>query len=79
MKLPTKNEMEKDWGKKCKDFSALCPCCQAWHGYETLKDLYETKGHIKGFPIKYKKKIKFKPFIGFETNPTNKKVKPVIE
>lgn len=48
----TEFKIQKDFGKKCKYFSPLCPVCVAWHAYETLADLYHTKkafSHIKAF------------------------------
>lgn len=43
MKLPTRKQFTKDWGKKCKDFTPFCTCCMAWMAYETLLDLYNIK------------------------------------
>ncbi len=42
-----KTKIIKDWGKRCKKFSSLCPNCQVWHAMDILEDLYELRGHIK--------------------------------
>jgi len=41
-----KKKIEKDWGKKCKDFSPLCVVCLIWRAFETIELLYEEKIHI---------------------------------
>lgn len=38
-----KKKLEKDFGKKCKEFNALCPVCLAWKAYELLASLYNAK------------------------------------
>ena len=34
-----KKYINKNWGKKCKDFSCLCATCIAWRAFETLEEL----------------------------------------
>ena len=41
-----KKKLIKDWGKKCKNFSALCAVCLVWRAFETLESLYSMKDHI---------------------------------
>jgi len=36
-----KKQLEKDFGKPCKDKSKLCPCCIVWEAYDTIEEMYE--------------------------------------
>jgi hypothetical protein len=38
-----KKSFEKDWGKRCKDYSPLCAICSVWHAWDILMDLYSLK------------------------------------
>ena len=51
-----KKTIEKDWGKKCKDFSCTCVICQAWLAYAIFEDLYDAVAFEKH--LKPKKGIK---------------------
>ena len=41
-----KKKLEKDWGKKCEDFSLNCAVCIVWRAFEVIEQLYEKKLHI---------------------------------
>lgn len=41
-----KKYLTKNWGKKCKDYSALCATCQVWRAFEEIESLDEIKGHL---------------------------------
>ncbi len=32
-----KKTIEKNFGKKCKDYAPFCTACIIWHAYETIK------------------------------------------
>jgi len=36
--------IEKLYGKRCKDYQAGCPCCEAWSVYDTIID--ENRGRL---------------------------------
>lgn len=38
-----KKQIEKDFGKRCKDFSDGCPICDVHQAYEKLKELFCIK------------------------------------
>ena len=36
-----RKQVEKDFGKRCKDFSPLCPTCVAYESLEDLEYLFD--------------------------------------
>ena len=40
LNLKDVKKFEKQWGKRCKDFTFQCACCQAWLAFDILRDLY---------------------------------------
>ena len=36
-----KNEIEKGYGKKCKDYNPFCASCIIWRAFETIKQGFD--------------------------------------
>jgi hypothetical protein len=41
-----KQYLLRNWGKKCKDYSALCGCCEIWRAFETIESLESEAYHL---------------------------------
>jgi len=50
-----RKQIEKDWGKKCKDFNFGCIVCQAHRIVDDLEELGDYLDDIKMVGDKYKK------------------------
>jgi hypothetical protein len=41
-----KKEIEKTFGKPCKDHDVICPVCQIWDAYDTIEIYLELEGRV---------------------------------
>lgn len=42
MSIPTAEEITTNWGERCPDYDANCPCCQMWAMHDRIDELEKT-------------------------------------
>ncbi len=42
-----REQIEKDFGKRCKRYDSLCCVCRIWEAYDIMAQLYDVKNWMK--------------------------------